>query len=63
MEIVKFILILLLSLIIGFGFWYLIFWFVSSESNLFIWGPWTKAFYLIFGFTSSGKTLEEIVKI
>ena len=59
METIKLISKLLLSLILGFGIWYLIFWFVSAESNLFVWGPWTKAFYLFFGFTSTGKFLEE----
>lgn len=63
METIKVVLLFILSIIIGFGFWYLIFWFISAESNLFVWGPWTKTFYLFFGFTSTGKTLEEILKL
>lgn len=48
-----------MSLIIGFGVWYLIFWFVSAESNLFIWGPWTKIFYLFLAVNSTGQILKE----
>lgn len=59
METIKMILLLIVSLIVGFGVWYLIFWFVSSEPNLFVWGWWIKILYLFFGFTSSGKFLEE----
>lgn len=59
METIKLILLLLMSLIIGFGVWYLIFWFVSAESNLFIWGPWTKIFYLFLAVNSTGQILKE----
>jgi hypothetical protein len=62
MEIIKLLLLLLLSLIYGFGVWYLIFWFVSAESNLFIWGPWTKVFYMFFGLILSNKILKETTK-
>lgn len=62
MALIKTILFFILSLTIGFGFWYLVFWFVSAESNLFVWGPWTKAFYLFFAITSSGQFLEETNK-
>lgn len=53
---------LLIAIIIGFGFWYLIFWFVSGEANLFIWGPWTKAFYLILSFTATSGTVKAITE-
>ena len=59
METVKLIISRLLSLILGFGVWYLIFWFVSAESNLFIWGPWTKVFYLFLGFSSTTSIIKE----
>ena len=62
MVMFKTILVLILSLIMGFGMWYLIFWFITSESNLFVWGPWTKGFYLFFGIASSGQILEELNK-
>ena len=62
METIKIVFSFLLSVIGGFGFWYLIFWFVSSEPNLFMWGPWTKGFYLFFGFTSTGQILEKSIK-
>lgn len=59
METIKLILLLIISLILGFGVWYLIFWFVSTESNLFIWGTWTKIFYLFLGVNSTGQILKE----
>jgi hypothetical protein len=49
----------LISLIFGFGVWYLILWFITAEPNLFIWGMWTKIFYLFFG----GIATEAIAKI
>lgn len=61
METFKLIISLFLSLILGFGVWYLIFWFVSAEVNLFLWGPWTKIFYLFLGFSSSSQILKETV--
>lgn len=59
METIKLILLLIISLILGFGIWYLIFWFVSAESNLFIWGTWTKIFYLFLAVNSAGQILKE----
>lgn len=50
----------LFSIIIGFGFWYLIFWFITAEQNLFIWSGWTKTFYLIASFTSSGEAIKAL---
>jgi hypothetical protein len=60
METIKFIFVLILSVIIGFGLWYLIFWFVSNESNLFLWHPVGKIFYLIFGIASSTNIINGI---
>jgi hypothetical protein len=60
METIKFIFVLILSLIIGFGLWYLIFWFVSNEYNLFLWHPVGKIFYLIFGIASSTNIINGI---
>ena len=62
MRVVKIFGILLLSFVFSFSMWYLIFWFVSAESNLFIWGPWTKVFYMFFGLMLSNKILKETTK-
>jgi hypothetical protein len=62
METIKAILLLVLSLIFGFGFWYLIFWFLTSEMNLFIWPWWVKGLYLIFSFAATGGTFELFTK-
>ena len=60
MEIIKFILVITFATIIGFGLWYLIFWFVSNESNLFLWHPVAKIFYLMLGLASSTNIMNEI---
>lgn len=62
MELIKTILILIISIIIGSGLWYLIFWFISSEPNLFIWHWGVKTIYLILAMSASGGTFEGIVK-
>jgi hypothetical protein len=43
----------MLSIVIGCGLWYLIFWFITNEPNLFTWHWGTKLFYLLLASTSS----------
>lgn len=62
MLLIKTIFILLISFILGFGFWYLILWFLTNEQNLFLWGMWTKGFYLICSITSTAGVMEEFTK-
>lgn len=62
MYIIKFVLVLLLGLSFGFGLWYLIFWFITNEPNLFTWHWITKIVYLFFGFLSAGGIIESILK-
>ena len=61
MEIIKLLALLLICFVFGFGFWYLIFWFVTNESNLFLWGVWTKIFYLILSFSATSGGVKEIL--
>jgi len=58
LDILKVVLIFLVGLLISFGFWYLIFWFITGEANLFVWFWGVKLFYLVFGFSSLGKIIE-----
>jgi hypothetical protein len=58
-QLIRLFFMVLISLIFGFGVWYLILWFITAEPNLFIWGMWTKIFYLFFG----GIATEAIAKI
>jgi hypothetical protein len=58
LDIIKVILIFILGIIISFGFWYLIFWFITGEANLFFWFWGVKLIYLVFGFSSLGKIIE-----
>jgi multisubunit Na+/H+ antiporter MnhE subunit len=58
-ELIKLFFKVIVSLVFGFGFWYLILWFITAEPNLFIWTMWTKIFYIFFG----GIATEAIAKI
>lgn len=62
METIKVIFLFLLGFIFGFGFWYLIFWFVSNQPNLFEWHWVTKILYLMFAFSSTTGTLNALIK-
>jgi hypothetical protein len=55
MEQFKYILILIFSIIFGFGLWYLIFWFLTTEYNLFLWHWVTKIVYLLLSISSSSS--------
>jgi predicted ABC-type exoprotein transport system permease subunit len=56
------ILIVILCLVFGFGFWYLIFWFVTTERNLFLWHWGTKTVYLLFAFASTQGSMDALLK-
>lgn len=62
MEQIKIILVLLVSLVFGFGFWYVIFWFLTNESNLFYWSIWTKICYLLFSIMAASGTADGLSK-
>jgi hypothetical protein len=61
-SILKNILIILFSLTMGFGVWYLIIWFITLNVNPFEWGLLTKLIYLILGYSSSEVTRETLRK-
>jgi hypothetical protein len=62
MESIKLIFLLLFSILIGFGLWYLVFWFLTNEPNLFLWHWVTKAFYLILAASSTSGIFENTIK-
>lgn len=62
MYIIKFILSLILGFTIGFGLWYLILWFITSEPNLFVWHWAVKTVYLLFGFSSATGIIDGLLK-
>ncbi len=61
MEAIKTILLFLVGFIFGFGFWYLIFWFVTTEPNLFVWHWVTKVMYLFFAFASATGSVNALL--
>lgn len=62
MELIKNILSLLISTAFGSGVWYLVFWFVSNEPNLFTWHWITKVVYLILAGSSAQGIFEALTK-
>jgi hypothetical protein len=52
--------IILFSLSMGFGLWYLIFFFVSDEKNAFVWSLGTKIFYVILSILTSEAMLKNL---
>lgn len=59
---IKLILIILLSVFFGFWFWYLIFWFITNEPNLFLWHWVTKIIYILFSLGASQGIFEGLLK-
>jgi len=45
--------------VLAFGFWYLIFWFITSESNPLLWGGLSKFFYLFLGLMMWSRLEDE----
>ena len=62
MTFIKTILLFLVGIIIGFGFWYIIFWFITTEPNLLLWHWATKIVYLFFAFASMSGILDALFK-
>jgi multisubunit Na+/H+ antiporter MnhE subunit len=60
MKFIKIILSLLLGLIFGCGFWYLIFWFVSNQPNMFEWHWITKIVYLLLSLSTLNGIFDMI---
>ena len=60
MEKFKVLLTLLLSLILAFGIWYIIFWFLLNESNMFIWSTFSKIIYIILSVIAASGIVENL---
>lgn len=54
---------IILATILAFGFWYLIFWFVTAESNPLLWSGLSKTVYLFFGLMMFAKLEDEFGQI
>lgn len=52
------VLVFLGAFIIGFGFWFLLFWFFTGNFDLFTWPVFVKIFYVILSLTSVSGILE-----
>lgn len=60
MVLIKTILAFLVSFIGGFGIWYFIFFFLTSEPNLLLWHWVTKILYLIFSMSAVNGIANQI---
>lgn len=63
MEKIKGTIFIVISLFLGFFIWYLVFFFLTGESNPIEWSITAKIFYLIFGYATSGGILEGIFEM
>ena len=50
-------------MLIAFGFWYLVFWFVTTEPNPLFWGGLSKFLYLFFGFIMWNKLEDDFINV
>ena len=62
MHVIKIFFTILLSFIVAFGLWYLIFLFLTGEFNPIHWHWLTKILYLMIGFSSLNGILNEMTK-
>lgn len=62
MEIIKIVFKFIISFVFGFGFWFLIFWFITSQPNLFEWHVATKIVYLLFSFASVNGIAKALIE-
>jgi len=62
MEEFKIIFLGILGLAIGFGLWYLIFWFLTGTQNPIEWSLWFKIPYLLLGFASSSNITSNLIE-
>ncbi len=60
---IKIFIILMFSFLFGFGFWYLIFWFITAQYNLFLWHWATKIIYVLLSITSTSGIVESTTNI
>lgn len=52
-----------LCVILGFGFWYLITWFFTRQSDLMQWTTFTKLLFFLFGIAGSESLRASEIKI
>lgn len=58
----KFLFFILFTLAVMFGltFWYLIFWFITEQKNLFSWELWVKIIYLLLSLNTTNNIIDFI---
>lgn len=61
-DILKKILIIVSTLTMGFGFWYMVIWFLSVNSNPFEWSISTKLIYLFLSYITTETTREFLMR-
>ena len=62
LNVLKKILIIFTSLLVGFGIWYLIFWFILSEPNPFVWTLFGKILYLLLSYSTTEVNRDYLSK-
>lgn len=49
-----------LAVMFGLTFWYLIFWFITEQKNLFSWELWVKIIYLLLSLNTTNNIIDFI---
>jgi hypothetical protein len=55
------IIIILISLILGFSIWYFLGWFISNEPNMFLWPLYGKITYIFLSYVAA-NTIANILE-
>lgn len=56
----RILIIVTVTYIVCYGLWYLIFWFLTSQPNLFLWTWWVKLLYLLFASSYSVNFIDKV---
>jgi hypothetical protein len=60
MSSLKIFTVVILSVMFGFGTWYLVIWFLTNESDPFKWSMFVKIIFLLMGGVSTESTIKNI---
>lgn len=50
------------STLLSFGLWYVMFFFVTTQSNAFVWNVWTKIAYILLGALTTIALIDTILR-
>lgn len=60
MKRIKIFLFIVFALILCYGSWYLVMWFLTNQSNILSWPWYVKLIFLLMGAQNSNKAIEMV---